>query len=367
MLYIDGGGSCLSGILAVVNRKTLMLALCGGRSVDFQQTTILSSTSSRPMYAWNVKFILSYKLVNPILSSLSTGTYVELDYNTIEEGATCEWKIQGPEGTLLGVYFTEAQEYAPSPDYCTYHGVYFMDGSGTMLFYHCPDTNKIFYNGFGSSIIALSNVLFVRVHNVSQEAYVYFKFYIGYYTNSSTIAADPPNPIVECACHDPLRTITSEPLTQAITCSSSMTSAMPSSTKLSLTTTAVKQNPRVANISPYVGIQAGGTRITVTGQNFPQVNVFMTYGDYSTASLEKCSQTTCLVMTTHGNSSDIGIQLPISVIFLGQERIRTPFTFTYKPNPQVNSIHPLKTLAAGGTTLTNHVVARHLICICLNE
>ena len=78
----------------------------------------------------------------------------------------------------------------------------------------------------------------------------------------------------------------------------------------------------------------------------------MSYGDYDAASLEPCSQTTCFVMTPPGNSSDAGIQLPVSLIFEGQTPITTPFIFTYKPNPQVNSIYPLKTLAAGGTTLT---------------
>ena len=120
----------------------------------------------------------------------------------------------------------------------------------------------------------------------------------------------------------------------------------------SLTTTLPRPTPTIASISPDVGILAGGTRITVTGQDFPQSNVIMSYGRYNSASLETCSPTTCFVMTPPGNSSEVGVQLPVSLIFPGQASIPTPFTFTYQPNPQVNSIHPLKTLAAGGTTLT---------------
>ena len=78
----------------------------------------------------------------------------------------------------------------------------------------------------------------------------------------------------------------------------------------------------------------------------------MSYGDYVTTSSEPCSMTTCFITTTTGNAADIGIKLAISLTFHGQEPITTSFTFTYHPNPQVNSIHPLKTLVAGGTTLT---------------
>ena len=113
-----------------------------------------------------------------------------------------------------------------------------------------------------------------------------------------------------------------------------------------------RPNPTIASISPDVGILAGGTRITVTGQNFPKRNVTMSYGNYNSASLETCSHTTCFVMTPPGNSSEVGVQLPVSLTFHGQAPIRTSFTFTYQTDPRVNSIHPLKTLTAGGTTLT---------------
>ena len=118
------------------------------------------------------------------------------------------------------------------------------------------------------------------------------------------------------------------------------------------TTAPTKPNHTIASISPNVGILAGGTRITVTGQDFPQRNVTMSYGHYNSASLETCSRTTCFVMTPPGNSSEVGLQLPVSLIFSGQVSNPTPFTFTYQPDPRVNSIHPLETLAAGGTTLT---------------
>ena len=120
----------------------------------------------------------------------------------------------------------------------------------------------------------------------------------------------------------------------------------------SWTATSARPNPTIASISPDVGILAGGTRITVVGQNFPQRNVIMSHGRYNSVSLETCSHTACFVMTPPGSSSDVGVQLPVSLTFHGQASIPTPFTFTYKPNPRVNSIHPLKTLAAGGTTLT---------------
>ena len=78
----------------------------------------------------------------------------------------------------------------------------------------------------------------------------------------------------------------------------------------------------------------------------------MSYGDYVTASSEPCSHTSCFVTTPAGNAKDAGIELQISLTFPSQEPIATSFTFTYQPNPQVNNIHPLKTLVAGGTTLT---------------
>ena len=119
-----------------------------------------------------------------------------------------------------------------------------------------------------------------------------------------------------------------------------------------LTTTPARTIPTLLSISPNVGILAGGTRITATGQNFPQSHALMSYGGYVAASLEACLETTCSLMTPPGNSSDVGVQLPILLTFHVQAPITTGFTFTYQPNPRVNSIHPLKTLAAGGTTLT---------------
>ena len=78
----------------------------------------------------------------------------------------------------------------------------------------------------------------------------------------------------------------------------------------------------------------------------------MSYGDYVTTSSKPCSHSICFVTTSAGNAADAEIKLPISLTFHGQELVATSFAFTYKPNPQVNSIYPLKTLAAGGTTLT---------------
>ena len=69
----------------------------------------------------------------------------------------------------------------------------------------------------------------------------------------------------------------------------------------SLITTSAGSIPTIASISPNVGILAGGARITVTGQNFPQRNVTMSFGDYDSISLETCSQTTCFVMTPPGS------------------------------------------------------------------
>ena len=110
-------------------------------------------------------------------------------------------------------------------------------------------------------------------------------------------------------------------------------------------------DPTVTSISPGIGILAGGTRLTLTGCGFiPEI--VMSYGDYATTSSELCSLTTCFVTTPAGKSVDVGIELPISLIFRGQEPVTTSFTFTYQPNPEVNSIYPLKTLVAGGTTLT---------------
>ena len=117
-------------------------------------------------------------------------------------------------------------------------------------------------------------------------------------------------------------------------------------------TTSVRPTATVASITPVVGILSGGTKITVVGENFPQSHALMSYGEYVAASLEQCSQTTCYIMTSHGDSTDVGVKLSISLTFHGYEPLTTLFTFTYMPNPQVNSIQPLKTLAAGGTTLT---------------
>ena len=132
----------------------------------------------------------------------------------------------------------------------------------------------------------------------------------------------------------------------------SMTTELPTTEEISPTTTSAGPIPTIESISPVVGILAGGTRITVIGQNFPQRRVIMSYGDYDSALLETCSQTTCFITIPPGSSSDVGVQLPISLTFHGQAPITTPFTFNYQPNPLVNSIHPLETLAAGGTTLT---------------
>ena len=139
-----------------------------------------------------------------------------------------------------------------------------------------------------------------------------------------------------------------------LTESTTTTSTTTTTTTTATTTTSTPPHPTIQSISPDKGIVAGRTRITVTGQNFPELNILMSYGNYDAASMEPCSQTVCFVMTEPGDSSDIGVQLPISLTFQGQTPITTPFTFTYKSNPQVNSANPLKTLAAGGTTLTVH-------------
>ena len=336
VLYFDGGETCAGGFLYIDANEH---SLCGGHLTDFRKTVIRTSTAK--MWLFSVNFILIYKAVAPVTISLHTGTYIHLlqpANDTIEEGATCEWKIQGPEGTLLQISFHNCRDYPPSPAYCTHHGVYFIDGSGAMLFYHCPNTNSLYFLGNYVIINSLSNVMYVRVHNVSNDTFVNFQGEIVYLTNSDTIAAERPDPIIEFTCEDSHGITTSEVSTQSVTNSFPMTSGTP--------------NPTIASISPDIGIVAGGTRITVDGQNFPQLNVLMTYGDYATVSLEQCSLTTCFVMTPPGNSSDVGIQLPISLTFQGQACITTSFTFTYKPNPQVNSIYPLKTLSAGGTTLT---------------
>ena len=118
------------------------------------------------------------------------------------------------------------------------------------------------------------------------------------------------------------------------------------------TTSSAQFNPTVTSISPDIGILAGGTHLTLTGQNFIPGIILMSYGDYVTVSSEPCLHTFCVVTTSAGNAKDVGIKLQIFLTFPRQEPIATSFTFTYQPNPQVNSIHPLKTLVAGGTTLT---------------
>ena len=110
--------------------------------------------------------------------------------------------------------------------------------------------------------------------------------------------------------------------------------------------------PTVTRISPEIGILAGGTRLTLTGQNFPPSQVILLYGNYSATSIEACSPTTCIVLTPTAEPEDVENQLQITVIFPGYTPIPIHFVFVYKTNPQVNSVYPLKTLVAGGTTLT---------------
>ena len=197
LLYYEGG-TCAGTFLQILHAF-----ICGGHPDDFHKTVITLKRDLIHLRKGN--FILTFKVVASLTHDVFTGNYFELDYDTKEEGATCEWKIQGPQGTLLVITIGVFQQYQPSPDYCTYHGAYFMDGSGVMLFYHCPDTNKLTE---GSEITALSNVMYVRVHNVSQKAYVNFVGAIAYYTNSLTTEADRPEPTVEFKCYDPLATST---------------------------------------------------------------------------------------------------------------------------------------------------------------
>ena len=52
------------------------------------------------------------------------------------------------------------------------------------------------------------------------------------------------------------------------------------------------------------------------------------------------------------NESVIETPLPISVQFDRWDKLSVPVTFTYRSNPAITNVHPIETLAAGGTTLT---------------
>ena len=325
VLYFDGGPTCQRPRTSYLDMY-IYSGLCGGRIADFPQITFIRQLLYLNSLAAN--FLLKYKTPEVEFNNNILIDTIEVDYDAIEEGSTCEWKIQMPQNTLVMTSIRRFEEYAPSPDYCTYHGLHLIDGSGTLLHYTCPSTN---YFATGALITSLSNVTYVRLVNASRETNLDFRFNIRHWLTRRKSLGTPS---IEFKCYNSI-----------------IETSIPTVVNSPITTSA-PFDPIITGISPDIGILAGGTRLTLSGQNFIPGIVLMSYGDYVTASSEPCTHTTCFVMTSPGKLADAGIKVPISLTFPGLEPISTSFTFTYKPNPQVNSIHPLKTLVAGGTTLT---------------
>ena len=175
----------------------------------------------------------------------------------------------------------------------------------------------------------MSNVMYVRLYNASRKTDMYFKFATGFYVKDGIAPPNSEATTVEFHCYES----TSDP-------SIPITGSSPTTTLPFM----------IRSISPGAGILAGGTRITIMGQHFIPCFVLMSFLEYVANISEPCSPTNSFVTTPPGGAADIGNQLRISLTFNSQDPIATYFTFTYRPNPRVNSIHPLKTLVVGGTT-----------------
>jgi hypothetical protein len=106
--------------------------------------------------------------------------------------------------------------------------------------------------------------------------------------------------------------------------------------------------PVITSISPRSGPAAGGTVVTVTGQNLATA-FGVVFGSDRPGTILSCSATVCTVRSPIGVPGTVDIQIgtpggPSAVVAADQ--------FTYLPAPTVTSVSPSSGPAAGSTTVT---------------
>ena len=109
-------------------------------------------------------------------------------------------------------------------------------------------------------------------------------------------------------------------------------------------------NPRMSEMYPIFGPKSGGTFLTIHGRNFDDLDkaLQIQIGDEPCYSLERKDTTIiCVTSATHIENSTHNVFLRWH-----EKSYRTNFTFTYRPDPMVNTLQPLESIVSGGILLT---------------
>jgi IPT/TIG domain len=110
----------------------------------------------------------------------------------------------------------------------------------------------------------------------------------------------------------------------------------------------VQPLPSIASLSPASGPVAGGTTVTITGQNFDGTTA-VNFGSTPAASFAVVSDTTISAVAPSGSAGPVDL----TVHNPGQSPATAADNFTYVlPRPTVTSVSPRRGPKTGGTTVT---------------
>nr|XP_054752392.1 plexin-A2-like [Lytechinus pictus] len=108
------------------------------------------------------------------------------------------------------------------------------------------------------------------------------------------------------------------------------------------------EDPSITSIFPTEGLEAGGTKVTVTGMHLNTgSSARAMFGDSQCIFTSPPTSTQCVCTTS---PSQPQIRTYLSMVFDGATR-NSPQLFTFLPNPEITRLSTLKTIKAGGSRI----------------